>query len=241
MLYSWIWCHQQKWREVLRNRQSLFSFVNPWKYIYQLLSRPLQLYSICWNLSGHKLGRFWRVGIFTGILNKNLGVCDRGVALRFDTLIKVQLRSHISHLVMENFIIEWNRNTEAKLKMKSKEIWYSIINGVHIRAAVHLRTNTKTTWRDFKRYVTICKLEFQRKHYRELARQQNVRHESTMYVKFRFWICCWIFAWNMISCETTQQRWEHKKSKEHLLKMENIQNLQWPTQHILPCNIRTLF
>ncbi len=107
-----------------------------------------------------------------------------GIFASTDTPIVVPLMGSMAHFIHEHFESVGFSTDEIVDKLKERETWYGIIDGMHRHKAItELMEERANEWSDFKWYVTILEGGHSLHEYRQLARLQNMKHSDEYYIK----------------------------------------------------------
>lgn len=107
-----------------------------------------------------------------------------GIFASSDTAIVVPLVGSMSHFLQEHFESFSLSPNQVEIKIKERETWYGIIDGMHRhRAITELMEERPEEWGDFQWYVTVLKGGNTLHEYKQLARLQNLKHSDEYYIK----------------------------------------------------------
>ncbi len=106
-----------------------------------------------------------------------------GMALGSDIGMVVPLVGGLSQYVSEYFIEEGFRDEELQRKVKTRELWFGIVDGLHSHAALTFLKKNYSKWSQFKWYVKCLNSGFSIEKYRQLGRVQNARHHKHFYIE----------------------------------------------------------
>ena len=88
------------------------------------------------------------------------------------------------HHVQEHFESLGVSSSEVEVKIKERDLWYGIVDGMHRhRAIMELMEERSEEWGDFKWYVTILNGGHSLHAHKQLARVQNLKNSDDFYIK----------------------------------------------------------
>ena len=107
-----------------------------------------------------------------------------GIFASTDTPVVVPLMGSMAHFIHEHFESIGFTVDEIADKLKERETWYGVIDGMHRHKAItELMEERPNEWSDFKWYVTILEGGHSLHEYKQLARLQNMKHSDEYYIK----------------------------------------------------------
>lgn len=116
------------------------------------------------------------------------GRADMNYVAGSDSPIVVPLQGVLQHHILEHFtgFCKMSEN-DAKEKMKSRSTWFGVVDGMHRLAAIkELIHEQAEIWEQFLWPVTLLKGDCSIQVLRQLARQQNSKHNDAFYIEDTF-------------------------------------------------------
>lgn len=107
-----------------------------------------------------------------------------GLVQGTDTAIIVEVRGTLRPLLKDFMKGQGLNDVEANSRLQSRDVWYAIIDGAHMHAAImEVMQDNVEKWAGFKWRVTLLQGGKPMYRYRQLARAQNERHDRSFHIE----------------------------------------------------------
>lgn len=126
-------------------------------------------------------------------VNKLIELCDYSKSiLQNDGSLGFDLRADISFIVpwlgsnenymYYNFKSSGINDRDVQQKMKGRDVWIGIVDGLHPNKAFSCMVTKRSGWSNMQWFVSILRGDFPAVHYHHLVHFQNHRHSPKYYV-----------------------------------------------------------